>query len=191
MYPSNVILSRELLYFIHRAPLKNLTHAADELGVQQSGLTKAIQRLESDVEQKLFIRTQKGLWLTTFGSELYRALLLTQAHWQDQLNQSANFEQFGGGIRIGSHASVAICFFPKIIPALQSQFPRLQILTQFHRSVEVTRKVASLQLDLDFVVNPVPNPELDTKNLDGKNIAIFRHPDMSRTELAALYNPQM
>jgi len=55
------------------------THAAAELGITQSALTRSIQRLEAAVDVRLFDRNRGGVHLTVVGSEVAkRAFALVQ-----------------------------------------------------------------------------------------------------------------
>ena len=57
----------ELQNFIKVAEILNITRAAQELGMTQSGLSKAIKTIENELGVELFSRQKKNLKLTTAG----------------------------------------------------------------------------------------------------------------------------
>ena len=59
---------RQLEYFQMASRLKNITRAAERLGVSQPNITVAIKKLETELGIKLFDRSQKQLSLTPEGT---------------------------------------------------------------------------------------------------------------------------
>src|SRR6218665_23390 len=66
---------RDIEYFLAVAKTGLLSAAADELGVTQSALTKAVQRVEAEFDLPLFERSARGMALTSAGQRM-----LGQAH---------------------------------------------------------------------------------------------------------------
>jgi DNA-binding transcriptional LysR family regulator len=57
----------------------SFTHAAEELGITQSALSRSIQRFEASIKVRLFDRNRGGVHLTVVGKELAkRAMALVQ-----------------------------------------------------------------------------------------------------------------
>jgi len=63
---------RQLDYFLRTADLQSLSKASEELGISQSGLSKSIQALETEVRAPLFVRRSRGVELTDFGQTFLR-----------------------------------------------------------------------------------------------------------------------
>ena len=62
---------QQLQYLVALAESNSINQAAQNLFVSQSGISKAIKQLEKALNTKLFLRTQKGVRLTTEGKLLY------------------------------------------------------------------------------------------------------------------------
>lgn len=60
-----------LKYFVEVAKRKNLTSAAQSLGITQSALSQAMKKLENDLGVTLFHRNTRGLILTKPGEMLF------------------------------------------------------------------------------------------------------------------------
>ena len=58
---------KQLEYIIKVAETKNITVAASELFIAQPSLTHAINELEEEMNIQIFIRTNKGVVLTSDG----------------------------------------------------------------------------------------------------------------------------
>jgi len=79
----------QLKYTVAVSRSGSISKAAEELFVSQSVISTAIKTLEEEINQKLFIRTTKGISLTPFGKTFvsYTSSILTQF---DQLEGLVN-----------------------------------------------------------------------------------------------------
>ena len=67
-----MIINYELYQiFYYVAALGNITAAANRLFLSQSTVSRAIQNLEKELNCTLFLRSQKGMELTSDGSYLF------------------------------------------------------------------------------------------------------------------------
>ena len=62
----------QLTYVVKIAETKSMNKAAAELFVSQPALSGAIRELEEEIHTSLFIRTNRGVLLTTQGEEFLR-----------------------------------------------------------------------------------------------------------------------
>lgn len=106
----------------------SFTAAAEVLGYTQSGLTHMMNRLERDVGYPLLTRGRDGIKLTPLGEELMpqiRALLRANDRLTERVYE---IEQLKNGvIRIGTYASMAQHWLPKITRSFQEKYPNVQI----------------------------------------------------------------
>ncbi|MDR1067803.1 MAG: LysR family transcriptional regulator [Clostridiales Family XIII bacterium] len=70
----NNITLQQIVIFLTVAEQLNLSEAARELFLNQSAVSRWIQRLEESLGRKLFVRTNKGVELTDQGEFLYQEL---------------------------------------------------------------------------------------------------------------------
>lgn len=183
-------ITKELEYFLACADAGSILRASEKLGIQQAGLSKVIQKLESEIEQKLFYRRSRGIELTEYGHGLRKALINTKTFWTGSYSDELN-RQLGptGTIKIGCHASVAANILPQFIEKLILNYPNIKLETEFHSSMEITRKVAELQIDIGIVANAVKNQELVIRRLKGEHVAVWCC--QKEHERVLLYNPVM
>lgn len=64
--------TKELLYFCAAYEERNISHAANKMFISPQGLSKIIQRLEQELEIKLFIRSNSGISPTSYADSLYK-----------------------------------------------------------------------------------------------------------------------
>ena len=72
----------KLRIFHTAAESGSFTHAAEQLGMSQSAVSRQISALEDDLGLKLFIRHARGLVLTEVGEQLFRTA--HRMHWELQ-----------------------------------------------------------------------------------------------------------
>lgn len=180
---------KEITYFLTVAEVLNISKAAELLRIQQSGLSRAIHRLESDLGQKLFQRKNIGLLLTPQGERFYKAVKDTKLKWEDNFNHLINdSDQPIGMVRLGLHSSFGQLFLPKIIRSLGEKFPQLELEIFDQASYHTTRKILDNEIDFGIVVSQIKSPELIQKNLGFDYLSAYQaHQCKNPTHL--LINP--
>ncbi|WP_203523118.1 nitrogen assimilation transcriptional regulator NAC [Sodalis sp. dw_23] len=178
---------RRLKYFVKIVDIGSLTQAAEVLHIAQPALSQQVATLESELDQKLLVRTKRGVTPTEAGKILYshaRAILQ-----QCELAQKAvcNVDQtLEGQVSIGLAPGTSSC--PLIMPLLQSvrdQYPQLTVYLHENSSVALNEKVSCGHLDMAIHYDPtlyagincLPLLKEDlylvgTENNPGKNIEL-------------------
>lgn len=156
----------DIAYFIEVSATKNISRAAERLGITQPSLSSAMKRLENSLGVQLLIRSRSGVQLTKAGEEFARrggSLLLNWEQLKNDVNKRES--AVGGEFIIGCHPSVARYSLPYFLPKLLQTYPELQIKLVHDLSRKVTEKVISFEVDFGIVVNPVQHPDLVIKEL--------------------------
>lgn len=166
---------KELTYFLAVAETLNVSKAAEELGIQQSGLSRAIHRLESDLGQKLFLRKNNGLILTEPGQQFLVAVRDTKNKWEENFRRLVHdTDHLTGLLKIGMHASFGQNYLPPILARLSQELPQVEFEIHPLRSYQVTRKVIENELDFGIVASPHKQPDLVSKVLGEDHLALFQ-----------------
>jgi DNA-binding transcriptional LysR family regulator len=183
-------LARELEYFMVCVEAGSILRGAESIDIQQAGLSKVIQKLEHELGQKLFYRNIRGIEMTEFGQALHQSLIQTKNFWGSIYSSNIqNSTGPSGPFKIGFHSSIALTQYHKFLPALMNSFPSLSVETDLDTSLEVTRKVAALKLDIGLVVNPVKNADLIMKPIASEHVRIWKKAEKNSNIL--VYNPEM
>lgn len=153
--------SSELRYFLEVIEQKNISRAAERLGIRQPSLSEAIRRLESQLGHPLLIRTKKGVVVTKAGdrfTEFARNLLSQTSRLSSELAKQEM--ELSGSYSIGCHPSVGLYTLNRFVPKLLNEYTKLKFQFHFDLSRKITEQVVSSKTDIGIVVNPVRHPEL-------------------------------
>lgn len=143
---------RDIEYFLSVARHGRLSQAADELGITQPALTKAIQRVEAWFGMSLFERTVRGMALTASGIRAIEQLRRLKASYADtQLLVNDMQAQKAGLLRIGITNASGEGLIVETISSLLLQRPALRIRLQHGRSDELSVLVQAGELDAAIV----------------------------------------
>lgn len=164
----------DLQYFLEVAHCKNLSHAAERLGISQPSLSLAMKRLETALAAKLLLRHKKGVKLTDAGRALeVEAHQLMQA-WDRVKNAVRDCtDTISGQLTIGSHPSVALYHLPKIVPQLVKMHPKLSVKIVNGLSREINESIVDFRLDVGLVVNPTQHPSLVLQHLRSDKVGFW------------------
>lgn len=111
---------RRLRYLVVLAKRLSYTRAAEDLGLSQSALSRAIQSLERELDIRLFDRDRAGVMLTEQGRwivEKAEALLTTANDFEHQVGFAARGSE--GRSRFGLSALPAMALLPALAPRLE------------------------------------------------------------------------
>jgi DNA-binding transcriptional LysR family regulator len=131
--------------------LQNITKAAAELNISQSGISHAIKVLEEELGVKLLIRTRSGVKLTQEGECVYRhSLSVIHAH-ENLLQEAAALVGIEKGtIRVGTFASVTTHWIPKILTKFREMYPGITVKIYEDDYQSLEEAVISGELDCCF-----------------------------------------
>ena len=85
-------------YFIEVARVGNISRAAENLGITQPPLSRAINGIQKELGIQLFRRTAHGVELTQVGEQLYHALVNVVDYTESTLAQFNNIDRSIEGI---------------------------------------------------------------------------------------------
>lgn len=156
----------DLTYFVEIAQVKNISRAAERLGIRQPSLTAAVQRLERRFECDLLIRSKTGVELTRSGQVFVSKAKGFLAEWDRVEAEVKNHGEAPAGIfTLGCHISLAMRWLPQLVPPLLARWPKLELQLVHDLSRKVNDLVANRELDFGLVVNPLRHPDLVVREL--------------------------
>ncbi|ALM86127.1 LysR family transcriptional regulator [Bordetella sp. N] len=153
-----MINSRLLRQFIAVAEELHYGRAAARVGIAQSPLSQAIQKLEAHIGTPLFLRNKRSVALTPAGTvfleEAYQWLRYEEVAIQRTLGASGGET---GQLAIGFIGSVGYGFMPELINRFRQQYPQVRL-----RVVEMTTKdqleqIQGRALDVGMLRTPLPS----------------------------------
>lgn len=148
----------QLLTFRAVARIKSFRQAADTLHLTQPAVSKQVRALETELDERLFERG-RAIRLTQAGE-----LLLKYAEQINQLTQAAREEVSDlrglgrGRLGIGASHSIATYVLPRLLETYRTRYPQVTLSVEAGWTPEITRHVASGDLDLGLVIFVTPKP---------------------------------
>lgn len=163
----------KLIYFKTIAKRGSFSKAAKELYITQPTLTKSMNTLEDALEQKLFIRTPKGIELTEIGTKLF--------HYSEDLflgidkfnQQIKKVDPFATQIKIGTYESISIYFWPHFIKYMSSKYPQLELEIISDRSKVIIEKLENNEIDLSLSIEPKKSKYIHSETIYKDNFAFY------------------
>lgn len=149
-----------LRYFLSIAELGSFTGAARALRVSQPSLTVAIKKLEEELGTSLFVRTSRGVQLTSTGHALLRHARSVVRSLADARTEIEGLEsEPRGRFTLGCHESLGAYFLPGLMARFVAAHPAIELSLWNGNSRDVQRAVLDRVADVGLVVNAEAHPD--------------------------------
>ncbi|MEU8892420.1 LysR family transcriptional regulator [Streptomyces sp. NPDC048442] len=167
------VLAPRLAQFAAVARHEHVTRAAHELGVPQSTLSRAMVRLEQDLDVSLFARKGRTVSLTPAGRAFLTAVerALTEVEKAAELVR-ADADPTTGKIAFGFLHTMGSETVPALIRAFRADHPhiRFQLIQNYGEAMLERLRAGDLDLCL---TSPVPEaPDLVARRLDEQRLRL-------------------
>ncbi len=175
--------------FITVTQTKNITRAAEIMGMTQPTLSYAIKRIEEALDVELIVRLKNGVELTKAGEDFSKKATTLLNQWEDTVNIfSDNGKNIKGEYSIGIHPSVAISSLSQILLEVNKELPLINFNLYHDLSRVITSKVISFDIDFGIVVNPIQHPDLVIKELRKDIVTLFK---VKKSIPKLIYDPSL
>jgi DNA-binding transcriptional LysR family regulator len=153
--------SRFLRYFMAVGKLGSIRKASEQLNVSASAIDRQILRVEAELGIPLFERLPAGLRLTAAGE----LMMAAGGRWQKNLGElKAQIEDLRGLKR--GHVEIAVIdalakgYIPRVIQAIQAQYPGISIGLRVLKNDNVRLAIAQGEVDFGIFFEPQSYREL-------------------------------
>jgi LysR family hydrogen peroxide-inducible transcriptional activator len=156
----------QLRDFLAVAATGSFSKAAKKCHVAQPSLSKAIQRLEDEFGEKLFVRLKRQAVLTPAGEIVQRRatrILNEVEQAKRDLEDARGLRR--GKVNIGILPTISPYFLPRVLAQFTQKFPALQVVVTEETTVDLLKLVETWELDLALVSLPIPDTNLETETL--------------------------
>lgn len=152
--------TRDLIIFKTVANLGSINRAAQHLNYVQSNVTTRIQKLEEELNTKLFHRHKRGITLTSEGEALlpYAQKVISLI---DEMKLIASNEDIPSG-KLDIASVETVIKLPHILSAYIEKYKEVELTLSTGVTAELKEQVLNYQLDGAFVTrsNMTKDPEL-------------------------------
>lgn len=147
----------QLRDFLAVASTGSFSKAARNCRVAQPSLSKAIQRLETEVGEKLFVRSKRQAVLTPAGEILRRHASRILAEIEQTKRELADTNALRRGkVHIGVLPTISPYFLPRVLAQFIQKFPAIQIEVVEETTADLLKLIEGWELDLALVSLPLP-----------------------------------
>ncbi|MFJ2831701.1 LysR substrate-binding domain-containing protein [Streptomyces sp. NPDC087263] len=167
------MLVPRLTYFAGVARTEHVTRAAQEMGVPQSTLSRAMVRLEQDLGVELFARRGRTVSLTSAGRTFLGSVERALAEIERAADEvRADADPATGKVAFGFLHTMGSETVPELIRAFRADHPRVRFSLVQTYGEAMLERLRSGELDL-CLTSPVPDaPDLVGRRLDEQKLRL-------------------
>lgn len=146
----------QLQYVLAVAEHKNFTLAAQKCFVTQPTLSMQIQKVEEELDIKLFDRSKKPIALTDIGQKIVNQAknIVNEAdRIQDIVQQEKGF--IGGEFRLGIIPTVMPTLLPMFLKNFVNKYPKVKLIIEELNTDEIILRLNNGHLDAAIAATPL------------------------------------
>ncbi|MGD8572457.1 MAG: LysR family transcriptional regulator, partial [Gammaproteobacteria bacterium] len=164
--------------FLSIAANGSFLEAARQLHLTQSTVSARVQRLEEELDARLFIRNRSGATLTQAGKrfmEYAKRLVLTAEQARHDIGLPSRYHS---SIRIGGRIALWEGLLPQWVGKIRGAIPDTAIRSEIGFEEDLMRHLIDGTLDIGLMYTPTHSPELAIEHLfDETLIFVSTRPD--------------
>ena len=165
--------ARSLKYAIVLSETRNLSQAAEQMGVSQPTFSKQIIALENDLGLKLFDRNKSPLELTPAG-EFFVGKAREILYTQDQVHKT--LEQFktgeNGRLVIGVTPFRSMSLMPELVKKVKAKYPGVKVVLHEANASQLRKDAAEGKCDFVILNLPVDDSLLEVTPISADVLAL-------------------
>ena len=182
---------RHLDYFLHVAEAGSFSAAAAQLNLAQPTLSRQIQALEQELEQRLLTRTGRGVELTEAGAALLPHATAMRAIVQRAKEELREMQSSPTSrVAVGLPPRISMVVSDVLVRRFRDRFPRAVLSISEGLSVNLREWLLAGRLDIALLFDPPVTPALSLETLLQEELQLVGPPDAAalpaRVGLAAL-----
>lgn len=158
--------------FLTIAAHGSFVEAARQLHLTQSTVSARIQRLEDELDARLFVRNRSGASLTQAGRrfmEHAKRLVLTAEQARHDIGLPSRYR---ATIRIGGRIALWEGLLPQWVGRMRAVAPDIAIRSEIGFEDDLMRHLIENTLDIGLMYTPTHNPELVVEHLFNETLVL-------------------
>lgn len=176
MGDNKIVMNKSQIELIVRiSETGSFTKAGEELHMTQPAVSRTVATIESQLGTKLIERDKKnGLFFTDVGERvlvIFRKIL-SELQKVDELVAAEQGLEIGK-VHIGAYRTACTRFIPKIIRAMENQYPGLEIKLSEGSVDQVKEWLRSKCIDVGIIIPP--DKDFDTVPLMKDQLIVLMH----------------
>lgn len=156
---------RSLEIFIWVAELRNYHRAAEKLNIAEPAAWARIRNLEKFLNVRLLEKNQRQLVLTPEGHELLVHAQRLIGTYSEMIEKVGGRSTTRGTVRLGVSESIVHTWLPALFARVNATYPHLGFEIDVNISPYLRDRLAAQDLDLAFLLGPIPSQNVHTRPL--------------------------
>ncbi len=184
---------QQLEYILALEKTRHFVRAAEMCGVTQPTLSAMIQKLEDELDCKIFDRSRQPIEVTEIGNQIIRQAQVI-IYQSNQLKESVRNEKdtLSGTLNLAIIPTIAPYLLPQFISSFRKAHPTISLkVSEMHTST-IIEKLRVAEIDMAILSTPLDDPKiLEVPLYYEKFIAYISptEPIYERSELSATDMP--
>jgi LysR family hydrogen peroxide-inducible transcriptional activator len=180
---------QQLEYVLALEKTRHFVRAAELCGVTQPTLSAMIQKLEDELDCKIFDRSRNPIEPTEIGLQIIRQAqeIVIQSNQLKETVQ-AQKEKLSGSLNLAIIPTIAPYLLPQFISAFKNSYPTISLkVSEMHTST-IIEKLRLAEIDMAILSTPLENPKILEVPLYYEKFAAYISPNeliYERSELSA------
>lgn len=146
--------------FVTVAQELNFRRSASRLAVDQSALSRRIQKLEAELGYPLLERTTREVILTPAGQTFYLSSVRLLADFAQSVSDARSVAMGQTGrVRVGYMAFAATKLMPRAVAGFELQHPDIALELRYMRTQGQKIALINDEIDVGFMIGPYDNSE--------------------------------
>lgn len=159
--------------FVIVAQELNFRRSAERLALDQSALSRRIQRLEGFLGFALLERTTREVVLTPAGRNYYRsALVILEDCSKSMTDARMVAEGRTGSVKLGYMAFAATELMPRAVARFTKAHPEIALALRYIRTQGQKLALANDEIDVGFMIGPYENSECHSTLLASERLYV-------------------
>ncbi len=151
----------QLKYILAVAEHQNFTVAAEYCAVTQPTLSMQIQKLEDQLDIKIFNRAKKPISLTEIGQKIViqaKTIVEESNRINDIVDQQKGF--IGGEFRIAIIPTIMPTLLPMFLKTFSKKYPKVNLHIEELTTEEIVKKLSDGHIDAAIAATPLENENI-------------------------------
>ncbi len=180
---------QQLEYILALEKTRHFVRAAELCGVTQPTLSAMIQKLEDELDCKIFDRSRQPIETTEIGKQIIKQAqeVIFQAN-QLKENVHSNKKSISGSLSLAVIPTIAPYLLPKFIASFRELYPDLNLKINELHTGTIIEKLRVAEIDIAILSTPLDDSKILEVPLYYEKFAAYISPTDSiynRTELSA------
>lgn len=152
----------------------NFRSGAERMNIDQSALSRRIQKLEQLLDFPLFERTTRDVSLTPAGRAFYERNVRVLQDYSQSIDAARQIaEGKAGTLRISYMTFVATTLMPQAVTLYQQKYPHMSISLRHMGTHAQKLALANDEIDLAYIVGPFDHSEYRSIVLKSDPLCVF------------------